>query len=211
MRDDEDSPVEDGTRLGVLSRHYSETLELVRAAVDKRDRLFVYILVVIFLLLLYMSAPTVVSDLLNTFISSHAGSSNSPASLRLINVSFIGTVLSLGLLSLAHTYFQTVLHVERQYAYVYQLEDLLSVHFDEKAVIREGKHYLAHKRLFSKWTGFIFWFLFPLLFLVFNLTWLVFLFTRSQTPAIYLVVDSLVSLSTLTSLGFFLLALFKKK
>lgn len=196
------------TQLEVLSHHYSETFELLRADVAKRDRLFLYILVVIFLLLLYMSAPTAMSDLLNNFVSSQAGGDEQT---RLIDVSFMGAILLLGLLSLSHTYFQTVLHVERQYNYVYQLENELSKHFDELAFIREGKFYRNQRRKFSTWTKVIFWILFPFLFLLFNIFWLVFLFARSQAPFAYQLVDTLISVSILTSLGLYLLALIKKK
>ncbi|HLO13810.1 MAG TPA: hypothetical protein VK206_03205 [Anaerolineales bacterium] len=40
------------TQLEVLSQHYSETFELLKNDAAKRDRLFLYILIVIFLLLL---------------------------------------------------------------------------------------------------------------------------------------------------------------
>lgn len=196
-------------QLEVLSHHYSETFELLKNDVAKRDRLFLYLLVLIFILLLYMSAPTALSELLNNFLYSQTGREGNQT--PLIDVSFMGAILMLGLLSLSHTYFQTVLHVERQYNYVYQLEKQLSRHFDELAFIREGTFYKNHRRRFSEWTKVIFWVLFPLLFLLFNVIWLVFLWGRSQAPFAYQIVDTLISLSMLTSLGFYLLALIKDK
>jgi len=53
--------------------------------------------------------------------------------------------------------------------------------------------------------------LFPLLFLLFIIIWLIFLWGRSQAPFAYQIVDTLISLSILISLGFYLLALIKKK
>ena len=199
------------SQLEVLSAHYSETFSLLKSAVEKRDRLFLYILFVVFSLLLYMNAPSAMSDWLNSFVSNQAGSDTNGTNATLIDVPFIGAMLLLGLLSLSHTYFQTVLHVERQYDYVYQLEKQLSKHFDEKAFIREGKHYRDHRRKFAGWTKIIFWYLFPLLFLTFNMVWLVFLFTKSQTLITYKIVDSLIIASILTSMGFYLLAIIKKK
>ena len=195
------------TQLEVLSHHYSETFELLKNDVSKRDRLFLYILIVIFTLLLYMSAPNAMGELLNNFLNSQTGGEGS----QIIDVSFIGAILLLVLLSLSHTYFQTVLHVERQYSYVYQLEKVLCEYFDNKAFIREGEFYRRYRRMFSKWTKAIFWWLFPCLFLLFNIIWLIFLWWRSGAPFAYLVIDSLISLSTLTSLVFYLLALFKKR
>lgn len=195
--------------LEILSTHYSETFSLLKSAVEKRDRLFLYILIVISLLLLYMSAPSAVSDQLNLFINSQTGNDTNTA--NLIEVPFIGAILLLGLLSFSHTYFQTVLHIERQYAYVYQLEEQLCVYFGGKAFVREGNHYKKYKRTFSKWTKGIFWILFPLLYIIFIIAWLFFLYTTSQVSLIYKIVDTLITASIFASLSLYLLALFKKK
>jgi len=195
--------------LQILSTHYSETFALLRAAVEKRDRLFLYILAMIFLLLLYMSAPNAVSDWLNSFISSRTGSNANPT--HLLEASFIGTIFLLGLLSFSHTYFQTVLHVERQYDYVYQLEQQLSGHFGGKAFVRESEHYKKHRHQFSRWTKAIFWVLFPALYFLFIVFWLIFLYTRSQAPLIFTIVDSLITASILISLSLYLWALIEKK
>jgi hypothetical protein len=196
------------TQLEVLSHHYSETFELLKTDVAKRDRLFLYIVIVIFALLLYMSAPSVMGDLLNNFIRIQLGDKSETS---LIDVSFMGSILLLGLLSLSHTYFQTVLHVERQYRYVYQLETELSRRFNNKAFIREGEFYKSQRRIFSKWTKAIFWWLFPSLFLLFIVAWLIFLWGSSGAPFAYQVVGSLISLSILMSLGLYMLALMKEK
>jgi len=194
----------------VLSHHYTETFDLLRSVVARRDRLFIYILLVIFGVLLYMSSPLLVSDWINSFFNKQIAGNTTTAIAPLIDVSVIGVVLLLGLLSLSHTYFQTVLHVERQYDYVYQLENELSRHFKDKAFIREGKHYRTYKRRFSSWTKFIFWYLFPILYLFFIVAWLVFLFTTSQTPLGYKFVDFAITASILVSLWLYLLAIIKQ-
>lgn len=197
--------------LEILANHYSETFGLLKADVGRRDRLFLYMLIVIFLLLLYMSAPTDMGEWINSFIISQAGNANGTTTVKVIDVSFIGTILWFGFLSLSHTYFQAVLHVERQYGYIYNLEKQISQHFDGHAFIREGKHYRDNKRKFSSWTKFIFWILSPLLIILFLIYWQVFLFSNSQTEVIYLVVNSLISLSVIISMGLYLWALYKKK
>jgi hypothetical protein len=195
----------------VLSKHYSETFDQLKEVVARRDRLFLYILFVIFIFLLYMSSPTVMSDWINSFFSSQVTGNSDTTMAPLIDVSVIGVVLLLGLLSFSHTYFQTVLHVERQYDYVYKLETQLSNFFKDQAFIREGKHYRTYKRKFSAWTKVIFWYLFPFLYVLFIFGWLWFLFTRSQAPIIYQLVDTLITFSILISLGYYLLAIIKKK
>ncbi len=196
----------------VLSRHYTETFDLLKTVVARRDRLFLYILLVIFIVLLYMSSPSVMSDWVNSFFSSKVVGNDTTTNMTpLIDVSVIGVVLLLGLLSLSHTYFQTVLHIERQYDYVYQLEDKLGGYFNDTAFTREGKHYRKYKRKFSSWTKFIFWYLFPILYLLFIGFWLWFLFTTSQTPIGYKVIDFLITVSILVSLGLYLMATIKRK
>jgi len=195
----------------VLSKHYSETFDQLKEVVARRDRLFLYILFVIFILLLYMSSPIVMSDWVNSFFSNQVVGSTGTTMQPLIDVSVIGVVLLLGLLSFSHTYFQTVLHVERQYDYVYQLEGQLSIFFNDKAFIREGKHYHKYKRKFSSWTKIIFWYLFPFLYLLFIVFLLWFLFTTSQTPVGYKLVDLLIIVSILVSMWFYLLAIIKRK
>jgi len=203
---------EDDTKLiEVLSKHYSETFDQLKEVVARRDRLFLYILLVIFILLLYMSNPTVMSDWINSFFSSQVAGNSNTTMAPLVDVSVIGVVLLLGLLSFSHTYFQTVLHIERQYDYVYQLEEQLSRYFNDMAFIREGRHYRNYKRRFSSWTKFIFWFLFPILYLLFIVVWLWFLFTTAQTPISYKIVDCLITVSILVSLGLYLLATIKRK
>lgn len=195
----------------VLSRHYSETFDQLKEVVARRDRLFLYIVFVIFILLLYMSSPTVMSDWVNSFFSSQVTGSTGTTMLPLIDVSIIGVVLLLGLLSFSHTYFQTVLHVERQYDYVYQLEEQLSGFFDNKAFIREGKHYRTYRRRFSAWTKVIFWYLFPFLYLLFIVYWLWFLFTTSQSPVGYKIVDLLITVSIIISMWLYLSAIIRRK
>jgi hypothetical protein len=195
----------------VLSKHYSETFEQLKEVVARRDRLFLYILLVIFILLLYISSPTVMIDWVNSFFSSQVAGSTGTTMQPLIDVSVIGVVLLLGLLSFSHTYFQTVLHVERQYDYVYQLEGQLSGYFNDKAFIREGKHYRNYRRKFSSWTKIIFWYLFPFLYLLFIIFWLWFLFTTSQSPVGYKIIDFLITMSILVSMWLYLLAIIKRK
>lgn len=206
MSDDKDIKL-----IEVLSKHYSETFDLVRQVVARRDRLFLYILLVIFVLLLYMSNPEAIRDWVNSVFSSQLKVENGTEITPLFDVSVIGAVLLLGLLSLSHTYFQAVLHVERQYDYVYKLEDQLSKHFEDPAFTREGRHYLKHQRKFSGWTKSIFWYLFPFLYLAFMLFWMWFLVVNPVTPLIYKIVDFAISLSILNSLRLYLLALNRRQ
>ena len=197
--------------LEILSNHYSETFGLVKEDVKKRDRLFLYLLLLIFVILLYMSAPDSLGEWINSFLGNQVGNDGATNMQDLIDVSFIGTILWFGLLSLAHTYFQTVIHVERQYDYVYKLEKQLCKWYGENAFIREGKHYRENKRKFSRWTKIIYWYFFPFLMIIFTVFWIIFLFRDSNATWVYLIIDSLISLSFLISMGFYLSAVYFKK
>ena len=203
--------IDDNTKLEILSDHYNETFELQKSNVERRDRLFLYILVLLGIILLYVLTPNVIGNWIDSFIKNQINNQQPSNTSPVINTSFIGAILWFGLLSLTHTYFQSVLHVQRQYDYIYNLEEELSRYFDDKAFIREGKHYEKYKLKFSSWTKIIFWNLFPLMLLVFVIFWLVFLFSQSNAPLGYLIIDSLISLSILISEGLYLWALYRRK
>ncbi|MBC8332278.1 MAG: hypothetical protein H8E28_09885, partial [Anaerolineae bacterium] len=166
--------VDKNTKLEILANHYRETFDLQKGFVAKRDRLFLYVLGLIFVLLLYMQAPNAIGDWINSYLSSQIADSPEilPAE-KILDVSFIGAILWFGLLSLVHTYFQTVLHVERQYNYIYQLEKVLSSYFDQTAFVREGKFYTKHKLKFSSLTKFIYWNVFPFFLFAMVIIWLI--------------------------------------
>jgi len=203
--------IDSNTKLELLSNHYNETFGLQKSNADKRDRLFVYILVLMSIIFLYILAPNLIGDWIDTFIKSQIGPKTGSGASIGINISFIGAVLWFGLLSLTHTYFQTVLHVQRQYDYIYSLEEELSKHFNDKAFIREGKHYEKYNLKFSSWTKIIFWNLFPVMLVAFVFYWLFSLYTQSNTPSGYLIIDSLIALTILISEGLYIWALYKRK
>ncbi len=202
--------LQDETRLEILSDHYNITFELLRKDSTRRDRLFLYLLILISVILFHMIAPDLVTELFTSFVEDQAGIEDTKAAAIAIDVSFIGAILWFGLLSLAHTYFQTVLHVERQYHYIHILEDQLSSYFGNQAFIREGRHYRSQRRKFSSWTKLIFWILFPALLTV-VIGYRVYALLTFSAEAIYLVANVLVTVSLLISLVLYLLALYKKK
>ena len=201
---------EDDTKQELLASHYSETFQVLKEVIGKRDRFFLYMLIVISLILVYMSAPTRVGGWINLFLGTQAGADSKNIG-AVIDVNFIGAILWLGLVSITHTYFQTVLHVERQWNYLYQLEEQLSLPYNGLAFTREGRFYKDNRRLFSEWTKFIFWILCPLLLSFFIFFWFLFLFKVSGAPVGYLVIDSLLSGSVIISMILYLLAVYKKK
>lgn len=196
----------------ILSTHYNETFCLLKEDVKKRDRLFVYSAINIFMLLLYMTSPASIGSWLNKFLNAQAvGIENYNQSPSIMGSSFIGTTLCFLMLSLLHTYFQTVLHVERQYKYVYLLENQLSLLFKNKAFIREGEHYKANRNKFSVWTKFIFWTLYPGIIFFVSICWLIFVCKQNEIMDVYAVINIFIFISIIISIVLYLITLYKKK
>ena len=202
--------VAEDVRFQVLSAHYDATFAALKQDVARRDRLFLYILILISTALFYISAPDVLITLLTRFVEEQLGVDPAASPRLWIDASFVGTVLWFGLLTLVHTYFQTVLHVERRYSYIYHIENLLSETYGNQAFIREGQFYRAQRRKFSSWTRLIFWILFPF-FLAIVIAYRLYNVFVAHIAVIYIIANVLISVTMLVSLGLYLLALHRKK
>ncbi len=197
-------------RLTLMVGHYNETFKMLKQDAARRDRLFLYILLLLVGVLFHMLAPDVVTGLLGRLVQAQTGLDDAAGVTDVLDVTFIGVMLWFGLLSLAHTYYQTVLHVERQYDYLYQLETRLSDYFEGQAFTREGAHYRAHRYLFSSWTKMIFWVLFPL-FLLLVVSYRLRTLIASPGSPMYFWVMILITTALLVSTGLYLLALYRQR
>ena len=147
-------------KLSLLHDHYKETFTHIQNYLKLRDRLFVYVLLVITLMLFQMYSPSgstgVISELLTKKLELKTP----------IDISFLSSIIWFALLSLVVRYYQTVVYIERQYDYIHTIEDQLSPEYDHKAFIREGKAYLKNYPLFSSWVCILYTIVFPILFSV---------------------------------------------
>ena len=194
-------------KLGILAEHYSETYTYLQLVVKKRDRLFVIVLVIAAVLMIFMTNPEPWQELLNRFLNSQAGSEDP---ISMLDVPLIGTLLWFGLLAVGHTYFQTVLHIQRQYDYIRKLEKEIQPQVGEVAFTREGKHYKQYSNVFSNWTKFVFWILFPVIMLVFIVFWAITLFGM-HLAVFYTVLNTTMPVLFLVSMGLYLYQLFEKE
>ena len=80
-----------------------------------------------------------------------------------INLAILGNIVWFLVLLFTLRYFQTAVFVERQYAYLHQLEDKLNTVFGQEMITREGKSYLADYPWFSDWMWFLYTIAFPAL------------------------------------------------
>jgi len=125
-------------KLSLLHDHYQETFAWIQDYLKLRDRLFAYVLVIITLMLFQMHSPAESGGAISELITKKL-ELKTP-----IDVAFLSSVLWFALLSLVVRYYQTVVHIERQYDYIHKIEAQLSPEYDGKAFTREGKSYLKN-------------------------------------------------------------------
>jgi len=164
------------TKLEVLNDHYKDSFGHLQQFIKRRDWLFFLILAVIALMLFQVFSPGEASATISQFISKRLDVSAT------INITVIGSVMWFGLLGLLLRYFQTLVHIERQYDYIHALEERLNQAFaDDRAFTRESKSYLTSYPLFSIWA----WFLYTIVFPVLLMTIIVYkIISEAKTPTI---------------------------
>jgi hypothetical protein len=142
-------------KLQILSEHYSQTFDFLQTHLKKRDRLFMWVLLILVIMLFQVYTPSEASNLIAQLIEKKL-------EIKIqFNLFYIQSVIWFVLLAVVIKYFQSVIFIERQYSYLHSLEDLLSSEYEETAFIREGKSYLNHYPVFLNWASFLYTILFP--------------------------------------------------
>lgn len=144
----------------ILYDHYKETCSITAEAVKRRDRLLVYVVLTLALLVLQGVLPEVSGATLNSVLSHQFGTTTS------IDLSIIGSAIWFMLLLFVLRYFQISMFVERQYTYIHSLEGKI----DNGLISREGKAYLNKYPIFSDWMWLLYTVIFPLLLLLIVIT-----------------------------------------
>ncbi|ADG82852.1 hypothetical protein [Thermincola potens] len=147
----------DDTKVQVLYDHYKDTFAYLREYLKLRDKLFLFVLIVITAMFLQITLPTDPTKMVSNLISAKLGVTIS------LDKSFLDSMLWFALVSLVLRYFQTTTLIERQYDYLHKLEDSLTVNLGEKLIYREGTGYLENYPLFSSWAHFLYTVVFPIL------------------------------------------------
>lgn len=192
-------------KLQILHDHYKDTFFYIQEYIKLRDRLFLFILFVVTFMLFQLYAPVSAGEAVSHFITKKL-ELKSP-----IDITFIGSIIWFGLLSLVVRYFQTVAHIERQYKYIHQIEEQLSSEYANKVFTREGKAYLNDYPVFSSWA----WILYTIVFPALLVALVIFKINREiwQAGSISLLVsvNSAIALFIVLSILFYLLLVHFKK
>ena len=145
------------TKLQLLAEHYKNTFDFLQSKLKQRDRVFLFVLVILILMLFQINAPQESEDMIFQLISSKLDISTQ------MDMSFIQSIIWFGLLADTLKYFQLVVFIERQYDYLHQLEKQLSEEYEGKAFTREGKSYLKDYPEILSWASYLYTVLFPLI------------------------------------------------
>ena len=149
-------PSED-IKLEMLNDHYKDSFAYLQSYIKIRDKLFILILITITVMLYQIYTP-VSNDVLESFIANQMDIDKSS-----VDISFVSSVIWFALLALSLRYFQTIIHIERQYKYVHCLETSLNNFYPDEEFTREGRSYLDYYPLFSKWAWILYTKVFPIL------------------------------------------------
>ena len=146
-------------KLQILAKHYKNTFDFLQDNLKQRNRLFLYVLSILILMLFQLYTPQEASTLISQFISSKLNISTS------MNILFIHSIIWFCLFATTLKYFQSVVSVERRYNYIHQLEEQLSKEYDKNAFTREGDSYLKDYPIFLNWASCLYTVFFPVILL----------------------------------------------
>lgn len=145
-------------KLQVLSKHYDDTFALIQGKIVQRDKVFYLAILMLVVILFQIYSPTVATEIITQVIAKKL------ATTVKIDFSFIDSVIWFCLSILLVKYYQTVVYLERQYAYIHRIEE--EIEKDCKVFSREGKSYLDNYPAFLNWSHYLYTIIFPILLIV---------------------------------------------
>ncbi|NQV12907.1 MAG: hypothetical protein HQ530_01245 [Parcubacteria group bacterium] len=201
------SIVSSDAKFTALHEHYNNTFTNIKESIKLRDKLTALILVILLFVVLFVFWPTDATIALTQISTEKLGLAIS------FDEGFLGSIIWFALLIAIVRYTQTVVYIERQYAYIHRLEEKLHIHFrDEITFTREGKSYLQKYPKFSDWIWTLYMIIFPSLLVVVILIniigeWANFFPEISAS----LVLNTLIVICILISIAFYLLFMYYQK
>ena len=151
------------SKLEILNDHYKDTFSYQLGYLKRRDRFTLYLFLTLVIMFLEVVSPSGTEMVISKLISNYLGDSIS------IETNFIRCLMWLFLFGLVVKYYQTVVLVERQYAYLHKLERELTTFFiSEIPFTREGKSYLKNYPMLSNWIDILYTWVFPATLILFT-------------------------------------------
>lgn len=154
-------------KMQILHDHYKDTFSLQREYLKLRERLFIYVLLTVAIMVILSIIPGhTSSEALTKIAEDKLGTK------IVINQDAIDGVLWFVLLSFVVRYFQANNTVERNYDYIHKIEPELNRLFNEGASTpnlslfqREGQEYLNNYKNFSNVVFYLYTVIFPVILL----------------------------------------------
>jgi hypothetical protein len=140
--------------------HYKETCSIITEAIKRRDRLMLFVILTLGFFAFQTILPAISNTVVNDFLNFKFG-----LTLQL-NLLVVGNIVWFLLLIFTLRYFQVAVFVERQYAYIHQLEEKLNKAIGQELITREGKSYYHEYPIFSDWMWLLYTVIFPTLLLI---------------------------------------------
>lgn len=152
----------------LLLDHHKDTFQIILYHWKVRNRLFLFILILLALMALDFYSPNAISRWVNAFITKNLGS-DAP----IFDFEIMGTVTIFLLLTLVVEYFKRSIHVDRLYRYLITVEEDLCDAMGGDYITREGKSYFSrtgvpesdgrnNRPLCLRCVGFLFSYFFPI-------------------------------------------------
>jgi hypothetical protein len=156
-------------RAALLMDHYKDSYQHTLSNWNARNRLFMYVLILLAFVALDSYAPRLISGLVNAYTFKLVGE-KAPE----ISLDIIGSAIWFLLLSLVIQYYKRSIQVDRQYRYLGHLEEEISKAMGGDYVTREGKAYLSktgvpkkdqneQRPLYLRWVGPLYTYFFPMI------------------------------------------------
>lgn len=154
----------ESTKLQTLYDHYKDTFALTQTYQQSRDKFFYLILVVIAIVSFQLYSPAEGAEALNKLQTEYLKLG------RPLDISFIFSLLWLGLLGLVLGYYQKVLQIDRWFDYILEVEREIRKQYSGNVFRRESDIYFYKYRSFTKWAKILYTRLFPALLFILAIT-----------------------------------------
>lgn len=155
----------------ILYDHYKETINETKQQERKRNKLFIIILIHIFVLLLISYRPESICNTISDYLMGRWKTG------FYFSINTVQVVIMISLLYCVVRYYQINIHIDKTYPYIHKLEEDLSNQIG-KGIEREGKNYLRQYPRTQNMVYYSYKYIFPILFifaliyrLILNDTW----------------------------------------
>lgn len=147
--------------LELIYDHYKDTFENIKSSLKIRDRLTLYILMLLFIVFLILISPALYSEALQSIAKQYLELETSPSHYLLVDLLIFACLLIVSV-----KYFQILIYIDREYSYIHSIEHCLKDLITEFKINREGEFYFEKRPLLQKYNKWIFSYLFIILIII---------------------------------------------